>query len=802
MTDVDSFMKSLGGTVPAVSSNKYDVEDELNELEDEVNGTKKDKKSSQNKKKDPDDLNLSDIEDEGKEDKKGDSDKELDKLSIDENDEEAKTKDDKKEEPITETKNVGNTIVPEVVEQPIPVKEKKENLMVAPPCDNEQKKDVYSETTENIYHKLNKMKSIGVLNNEKEQCDEIIKYKKSNGFDDYDVWEGKKDLIDVQITNVTNLIESGVMDLDGYKQYISQELNYEKELLAIVDKDKKLPTCEIPIVKGRIQKRIDLINQELTESPEEEEEEKKDENEEVKEEGTSDIKKEEVAPKEENNDAPEIEKEEKKIDEALLNRVNIRFNEYKCAIDYFKNNGLTKQQEDAILKAKELLSSIKKIQSGDSDIDEFGLPLPITPEYIYGYTKEVRNTKYNEILSEFIKQKGEIKTEIQKIITKLQTLSKKDLKKIEAVAKKDLDEKKAKITKYDKLIDLIKEQQKNQWIPAPLYSKTTEEEKIEKINDTIEPNTMVINIGKTDYDKDKIYLYLKLQYSDKTKTETVYPKDGQDFAQEIKWTFDKSEFKHLHRKALEVELYHKKFFGSKYKGTVKLNLTALKNQCEISDSYAIELQSKRVTPKFEIKISLRTPLVDSQYITKSKEVFAVSKFYPEFKMTTIASAFDNSAVPTDNKPTQPTKPTTQPKPQEPPTAKAPEKPKQRIDGSKFPAEDIKDPDNVNNLNSMQVLNYKLLEIEKKIKSIDGRTPKPLRERLVNLKCKKKILEESLGDTIDPPKYLEMMKIQLEKDKMLFLYFEQEKDAAKAALVKPRVTLLSKEIKEIEAELNQ
>ena len=90
---------------------------------------------------------------------------------------------------------------------------------------------------------------------------------------------------------------------------------------------------------------------------------------------------------------------------------------------------------------------------------------------------------------------------------------------------------------------------------------------------------MVINIGKTDYDKDKIYLYLKLQYSDKTKTETVHPKNGQDFAQEIKWTFDKSEFKHLHRKTLEVELYHKKFFGSKYKGTVKLNLTALKTQC-------------------------------------------------------------------------------------------------------------------------------------------------------------------------------------------------------------------------------
>ena len=62
----------------------------------------------------------------------------------------------------------------------------------------------------------------------------------------------------------------------------------------------------------------------------------------------------------ENEEGKEEQKKEN-IDEALLNRVNLRFNEYKCAIDYFKNNGLTKQQEDAILKGKELLSAIKKI---------------------------------------------------------------------------------------------------------------------------------------------------------------------------------------------------------------------------------------------------------------------------------------------------------------------------------------------------------------------------------------------------------------------------------------------------------
>ena len=109
-----------------------------------------------------------------------------------------------------------------------------------------------------------------------------------------------------------------------------------------------------------------------------------------------------------------------------------------------------------------------------------------------------------------------------------------------------------------KLIELLKEQCKKPWIPAPLYSKTTEEVKYEKINANIPLYTMVITFGKSTYDKDKIYLYLVLNYSDKTKTEYVYPKSGSDFESEIKWAFDKSEFKHLWRKSLEIQLYHKK----------------------------------------------------------------------------------------------------------------------------------------------------------------------------------------------------------------------------------------------------
>ena len=88
----------------------------------------------------------------------------------------------------------------------------------------------------------------------------------------------------------------------------------EKQLLEVVDKDKKLPTCEIPVVKGRIQKRIDLINQELTESPEEEEEEEK------KDDDVEEVKEEKEEPKKEEIPKKKEEPKKEKIDEALLKR--------------------------------------------------------------------------------------------------------------------------------------------------------------------------------------------------------------------------------------------------------------------------------------------------------------------------------------------------------------------------------------------------------------------------------------------------------------------------------------------------
>ena len=268
----------------------------------------------------------------------------------------------------------------------------------------------------------------------------------------------------------------------------------------------------------------------------------------------------------------------------------------------------------------------------------------------------------------------------------------------------------------------------------------------------------------------------------------------------------------ISQKVNKIILIQFRFFGSKLKGSLKLNLTALKSQCEISGSYDIELLSKRLTPKIDIAIKLRTPFMEPEFISKPKEVFEISKLYPEFKIDTTGGApFESSAAPIETGPkkpettsqpkkqTQPQQPTqtSQNKPQQQQQTQQPQQNKTVINKSNFKAEELKDPDIVDNLNSMEVINYKLAELEKKIKEISGRTPKSLKDKLIQLKCKKNVLEESLGDTIDPPKYVVMMKNQLEHDKLLFQYFMQEKDEVNAALVKPRITYLMKEIKETE-----
>ena len=144
-------------------------------------------------------------------------------------------------------------------------------------CDNKKNiiltdlKDLYPEKTEKKYHNVDKMRSIGVLNEEKELCDKIIEYKKKIGAD-YDDWELKKDSVKDKIDTVTSFIQDGVWDFDTYKKNIMEQYKWEVKLLLFVEKDPSLNEQQKKVLKDRVNKRKQIIDTEKI--PEDEEEPK------------------------------------------------------------------------------------------------------------------------------------------------------------------------------------------------------------------------------------------------------------------------------------------------------------------------------------------------------------------------------------------------------------------------------------------------------------------------------------------------------------------------------------------------
>ena len=71
------------------------------------------------------------------------------------------------------------------------------------------------------------------------------------------------------------------------------------------------------------------------------------------------------------------------------------------------------------------------------------------------------------------------------------------------------------------------------------------------------------------------------------------------------------------------------------------------------------------------------------------------------------------------------------------------------------------------------MEFKIKELELKIKKIDGRTPREMLQKKVKMNCKKKQLENGMEEgTISPKDYMEFMRVQLEHDQLLAMYMKQ------------------------------
>ena len=323
------------------------------------------------------------------------------------------------------------------------------------------KTDLFPFELEAVYHVEEKMNSIPVLKDEKNQCEKIIEYKINNGFD-YEQWKKKKRNIDGKISLLNN---SYKLNYDKYKHTINLQLQTEKSLLESLNKNSIIESNVKSVIHQRIQRRIDILINEINEVDNLETNQN---NYPLENQNTISSN----TPNEPNDN-------HNQINDPLLLKIKQRYKEYKKALTYFEENEMISQEKDAISKVRTILSVAKRYKNKEF-VSESELPNPITPEYIYGYSKEERLYKFKEILRELIKEKGAAKAKIKKFEdTKEEVIEyEEDEEEEEVEANEENIEHYQKILdKYERLIRVIKDQVKKQWIPAPKY--TLKEEKVE-----------------------------------------------------------------------------------------------------------------------------------------------------------------------------------------------------------------------------------------------------------------------------------------------------------------------------------
>ena len=815
----DDIMKAIMGG----GDGGGNIDDELAELEAEVGG----------KKGDDDELAAleNEIDDEenpktkAKERKKSDDDlAALEKEGLDDVDleEEKETK-----KPPAQTKK------PEPKkEQPKP-QPKKEEPKPQPKQQAPEGPDLYPEKTEKKYHSVDKMTSIGVLNEEKELCDKIIEYKKKIGAD-YDDWELKKDSVKDKIDTVTSFIQDGIWDLDKYKKNIMEQYKWEVKLLQFVEKDPSLNEQQKKVLKDRVNKRKQIIDAEIKQNPEDEEEPPQKEEPKKEETKKGDDKKEEkkdakIELKKSLSPLFSVPKDKEEEEKQRINDVVVdRLNEYRAALAYFQANELAEQRVDATNKAKLICIELKKIQDGKwKEVNEFKLPDPVTPEYIYGYKKEERNERFKKIILDYDKQRKEAVSEMTAKIEAFKKLPAVKFKKIKDVATKDLNTIKAKKETLDKLINLLKQYFQDTWTPAPLYAEQDKEIKIEKVNKDIPEFTLRIIFGKTTYSKDKS-LYLIVRYSDPEKKleKKFEQKKAGNWEQQFDWKFEKGDFKSIYRNKIHVEIWEKKLiFKDALKGQFDMEPKELKGQIEVTKDWPITLEDGKTDKTANVTFKVHSPCKEPLFEIQTKTVLQVTKIYKPFNLK--GDNANQSAIKMDiqtpqinpqnlagnsstsqAKPTQGGKQPARPqgqaaKPKQTPGAKpgaGPKKPGAPIDKSQFNDEELKDPDCIDCLKTLSVLQFKQTKYEEISKKIDGRTPRELMQRIIRIRSKYKALENSLGEDISPQDYLALLKVTFDHDKKLADYFKQIGDKEKFILVNERLPLIFKETEELMKQL--
>ncbi len=182
--------------------------------------------------------------------------------------------------------------------------------------------------------------------------------------------------------------------------------------------------------------------------------------------------------------------------EAYLNGLLI---EYKLAKEYFKENNLTKQENNA----NKLYLFIQNVKN-QYDLGNYSymksLPNPITPEFIYGCSIEERNKKYLEVISKILNDKTQLETKMKSYdINALRTNNE---------LKVDYEQNKYKLEQNYENIKKLEINYNDIWSPAPIFIIDSKECLNENVYNY---NLLKIEINKIGNIKENLNLHITLK---------------------------------------------------------------------------------------------------------------------------------------------------------------------------------------------------------------------------------------------------------------------------------------------------
>ena len=290
--------------------------------------------------------------------------------------------------------------------------------------------------------------------------------------------------------------------------------------------------------------------------------------------------------------------------------------EYIEANNYFKENNLKSQKQDAYSKIIEIEKAKKLIESGNSTTN---IMPPINPEYIYGCSTKERNDKFIEIINKY-------KSEQSKLSAHINSNGKYPNKNN---ANQQLEI--IKLNKLNFIINELENKSKNIWTPAPEYIKETKKVNVEKISYTNCDFNLKIQVNKIDNKNENInfVVYLKINEIKKYSKEIKFINQGNCYDEWI-WTLNFNEWKNVDNNSdpfiIGVETYN----NYSNRNNLYSNISKIINGQMYSINVNIPTQSNN-TITINLLIIPILPAGNKFSVIETKNFITINKIFPAFK---------------------------------------------------------------------------------------------------------------------------------------------------------------------------